>query len=136
MWAIQTTMQVRDLSLKRKRERHRWVRAKAREWRRAGVEVVAFGNGQCAARGHRRIPTKQLMREIATIVPVLVIDEFGTSSRCADCKVWDKLNKETATQQVSQSGNNTINRDNRLKCVGIVVAGGDTTRSVSITLVT
>lgn len=33
-----------------------------------GVQLIAFGNGQCSARGHRKVPTKQIIRHQASIL--------------------------------------------------------------------
>ena len=55
------------------------------------MQLIAFGNGQCSARGHRKVPTKQIIRHQASILLVMVVDEFGTSSRCPECKHIAKL---------------------------------------------
>ena len=106
MSALRTAMIHRDHSLKRKRQRKNWIRSRARQWKNDKVDVVCFGNGSCAARGHRRLPTKSLMHEIGTILPLVVIDEFGTSSRCPRCKIQAKLTRtlinQPTTQPVSQ----------------------------------
>lgn len=94
----------RDQAWRRKRQRKEWVRRWAKEQKDAGAHLVAFGNGQCRSRGHRSVPTKAIIRQIATMMPVLVLDEFGTSSRCPACQVPEKLKrgkKESTTQQVS-----------------------------------
>jgi hypothetical protein len=93
MSVLRTSMIHRDHSLKRKRQRKSWIRNLAIEWKKAQVDVVCFGNGTCAARGHRRLPTKSLMHEIGTIMPLVVLDEFGTSSRCPECRRQDKLTR-------------------------------------------
>jgi hypothetical protein len=58
---------------------------------KAQGEICCFGNGSCTGRGHKRVPVKALIRAIATKMPVLVIDEWGTSSRCPRCKTKGKM---------------------------------------------
>ena len=97
----------RDESLKRKRLRKRWIRQWTLDHKKSGVRLICYGNGQCNAKGHRKVPTKRLIREAANVLPVLVLNEFGTSSRCPDCKRPDKMNHENTDQpttpQVSQA---------------------------------
>ena len=102
MSGLRTAMIHRDHSLKRKRQRKNWIRSRARQWKHDKVDVVCFGNGSCAARGHRRLPTKSLMHEIGTILPLVVIDEFGTSSRCPRCKIQAKLTRTLINQPTTQ----------------------------------
>jgi hypothetical protein len=100
----------RDLLFKRKRMRCQWTRDWALALKQLGVELIAFGNGQCNARGHRKMPTKQVIRHLATILAVLILDEFGTSSRCPDCKSTTKLvhpERDVTTQQVSYGEHST-----------------------------
>ena len=64
------------------------------------------------------MPTKQIIRNAANIIPVLVLDEWGTSSRCPNCRSPDKLESktieeqdppdETTAPQVSQGGNEAM----------------------------
>ncbi len=61
------------------------------------VQVAGFGNGRCSSRGQSSCPTKQVIRDIASILPVLVLDEWGTSSRCPDCRSGKKLQRQTAS---------------------------------------
>ena len=90
------SMHRRDLALKRKRSRVAWTRGWGKHLRQQGVNLIAFGNGQCNARGHRKMPTKQVIQHLASVIGVLVIDEFGTSSRCPTCKSTTKLTRADA----------------------------------------
>ena len=104
------SMQRRDLALKRKRSRVAWTRGWARHLRQQGVRLIAFGNGHCNARGHRKMPIKQVIRHLASVIGVLVIDEFGTSSRCPTCKPTTKLTRDhgdITTLQVSEGEDST-----------------------------
>ena len=113
-----TTMTRRDLAWKRKRMRKRWIRDWALKHKRKGVQLLCYGNGGCWGRGHRKVPTKQIIRNAANIIPVLVLDEWGTSSRCPNCRSPDKLERktieeqnppdETTAPQVSQGGNEAM----------------------------
>jgi hypothetical protein len=117
MSGLRTAMIHRDHSFKRKRQRKNWIRSRALRWKHDKVEVVCFGNGSCAARGHRRLPTKSLMHEIGTILPLVVLDEFGTSSRCPHCKTQAKLTRvlinQPTTQPVLQGADSLSTEDTR-----------------------
>ncbi len=95
---------------------------------------------------HPKVPTKQLIREVATILPTLVLTEFGTSSRCAACKSPEKLRREfvstennatnhgivvtTTAPQVSTGGNNQTKEKNDCLDTNKALSDKDTRREV------
>jgi len=82
----------RDHSFKQKRCRIAYARQKALEWRDIdNAKFIGFGDGRCRARGHVATPTKQMIRNMAPILPVVVLPEWGTSSRCPNCQSGIKM---------------------------------------------
>ena len=68
-------MQRRDKAWKRSLRRRKWSRDWAKRQRdEENARFVAIGNGSCRARGHRPFPTKQFIRDVAAILPVLVVE--------------------------------------------------------------
>ena len=111
----------RDESLKRKRLRKRLIRQRTLNHERSGVQLVCCGNDRGDGREHRKVPKNRLIREAGNVLPVLVINEFGTSFRCPDCKLPD-MDHETigqpTTPQVSQDGNKAVHastKENRIE---------------------
>jgi hypothetical protein len=54
-------------------------------------DVCFFGKGIPRGKGHVKVPVKALVRAIARVMPVMMIDEWGTSSRCPVCRSGEKL---------------------------------------------
>ena len=50
------------------------------------VEVLFFGKAPCRSRGRRICPVKDITRAASRVCAVVPINEWGTSSRCPECK--------------------------------------------------
>jgi hypothetical protein len=85
-------MPSRDQHFKKKRAQMAYARNKALQWRdEERATIIGFGDGRCRARGHAAAPTKQMIRHMSSILPVVVLSEWGTSSRCPNCRSGAKL---------------------------------------------
>ena len=57
-----------------------------------GVKVVCVGTGNVnAAKGHATVPTKKFIRRCGNVCCTVPINEFGTSSRCPECRDGTKV---------------------------------------------
>ena len=80
----------RSLKFKARIERQRGLALLANYIKSKG-DVCFFGTGSCRGKGHTCVPVKSLMRVQGNVMPTFPMSEWGSSSRCPDCKSGKKM---------------------------------------------
>ena len=80
----------RSLKFKARVKRQRGLALLANYIKSKG-DVCFFGTGSCRGKGHARVPVKSLMRTQGNVMPTFPTSEWGSSSRCPDCKTGKKM---------------------------------------------
>ena len=81
----------------------------------ADVDVIFIGDGRVnsgGVKGHRHVPQRQLLLELAKRKCVVVIDEAYTSCRCCACKSETKMKTVYATQENLQQAQENLTAAN------------------------
>ena len=80
----------------------------------ADVDVIFIGDGRVnsGVKGHRHVPQRQLLIELAKRKCVVVIDEAYTSCRCCECKSETKMKTVYATQENLQQARENLTAAN------------------------
>ena len=80
----------------------------------ADVDVIFIGDGRVnsGVKGHRHVPQRQLLIELAKRKCVVVIDEAYTSCRCCGCKSETKMKTVYATQENLQQARENLTAAN------------------------
>ena len=80
----------------------------------ADVDVIFIGDGRVnsGVKGHRHVPQRQLLIELAKRKCVVVIDEAYTSCRCCGCKSETKMKTVYATQENLQQAQENLTAAN------------------------
>ena len=80
----------------------------------ADVDVIFIGDGRVnsGVKGHRHVPQRELLLELAKRKCVVVIDEAYTSCRCCACKSETKMKTVYATQENLQQAQENLTAAN------------------------